>query len=169
MKRKKITSFDNEKIKFLRKLNKKKYRLESNSFLIENAKIIIKNNGNVGIGINPVSGFKLTVDGKIISEDVTVVEYVGADFVFADAYVLPKLEDVEKFIEKNKHLPEIPSAEEMKTNGLEIGDMQIKLLQKVEELTLYMIEQQKMIKKQQEEIEELKMKSAPQINTDLHR
>jgi hypothetical protein len=107
----------------------------------------------IGNSNSSYSGYMLTVNGKILSEDVKVVENVGADFVFYDDYNLPKLEDVEKFIEENNRLPEIPSAEEMKTNGVEIGDLQIKLLQKVEELTLYMIDQQKTIKKQQEEID----------------
>jgi hypothetical protein len=122
--------------------------------------LYVDGTGKIGIGTtNLQSGYILTINGKVYSEDIKVVEDVGADFVFADNYKLSKLEDVEEFIDKNKHLPEIPSADEMKNNGLEIGDMQIKLLQKVEELTLYVIEQQKALEAQQKEIEKLKEKT----------
>ncbi len=116
--------------------------------------IFIEYGGNVGIGTSNLNAdYILNVNGKILAEELKIEEEVGADFVFYDDYNLPKLEDVEKFIQKNKHLPEIPSANEMKTNGVEIGDLQIKLLQKVEELTLYLIAQQKTINQQQEQIE----------------
>jgi len=115
--------------------------------------IYIHNDGHVGIGTSDPGDYVLAVAGKILAEELKIEEEVGADFVFYDDYNLPKLEDVEKFIEKNNHLPEIPSANEMKTNGVEIGDLQIKLLQKVEELTLYLIAQQKTINQQHEQIE----------------
>jgi hypothetical protein len=112
--------------------------------------------GNLSIGCNPNEGYMLSVKGNLISEEVTIVETVGADFVFAKDYHLPALEEVESFIIKNEHLEEIPSAEAMIKNGVEIGKLQIKLLQKVEELTLYTIEQQKRLDKQAVEIKELK-------------
>ena len=68
-----------------------------------------------------------------------------ADFVFNDDYQLRPLSEVNAFIETNGHLPEIPSAAEVKENGMSLVEMQVKLLQKIEELTLYMIEQQKRI------------------------
>ena len=100
--------------------------------------------GNVGIGTtNPTS--KLTVAGNIASREVKVTVDAGADFVFENNYNLPSLDSVDKFITENKHLPEIASAEEMKKDGINLSEMNIKLLQKIEELTLYMIEMKKEI------------------------
>ena len=93
--------------------------------------------GNVGIGTdNPT--FKLSVLGTIRSTEV-VVETGWADYVFDNAYQLPLLSDVEKFIQENKHLPGIPSAAEIEKNGLQLGDTQKKMMEKIEELTLYVI------------------------------
>jgi hypothetical protein len=72
-----------------------------------------------------------------------VVNTTGADFVFDKKYSLRKLSEVKSYIEQNQHLPEIPSAKEMQTNGVELGEMNKKLLQKVEELTLYLIDKDK--------------------------
>ncbi|UOB17886.1 shufflon system plasmid conjugative transfer pilus tip adhesin PilV [Abyssalbus ytuae] len=111
--------------------------------------------GNVGIGtITPDS--KLTVAGNIHSREVKVTVNAGADFVFDKDYNLPKLEKVQEFIQQNGHLPEIPSAADMEQNGIHLSEMNIKLLQKIEELTLYTIEQEEKLKKQEEEIEKLK-------------
>jgi hypothetical protein len=101
-------------------------------------------NGNVGIGTtNPTS--KLTVAGNINSREVKVSVDAGADFVFEKDYTLPSLQEVEKFVTENKHLPEIASAKEMQKEGINLSEMNIKLLQKIEELTLYVIEQNKRI------------------------
>ena len=110
------------------------------------------NNGNLGIGTNtPDSGYKLTVKGKIWTREVKVTSTAGgADFVFENTYKLPTLEEVEQFITENKHLPEIASAKEMEENGIHLAEMNIKLLQKIEELTLYTIQQQKELEVQQE-------------------
>ncbi|MBS7256725.1 hypothetical protein [Flavobacterium branchiicola] len=111
-------------------------------------------NGNVGIGTaNPTS--KLTVAGNIASREVKVSVDAGADFVFDKDYNLPSLESVDKFIKENKHLPEIASANEMKKDGMNLSEMNIKLLQKIEELTLYMIEQKKNSNTQENKIEKL--------------
>jgi hypothetical protein len=67
------------------------------------------------------------------------------DYVFEDSYNLLELSEVEQFINKNKHLPGIPSASEVEANGIDIGDMQSKLLLKIEELTLYIIKLEKRI------------------------
>jgi hypothetical protein len=108
----------------------------SNSFIL---------NGNVGIGTaNPTD--KLTVAGNISSREVKVTVNAGADFVFENDYKLNSLDFLDKFIKENKHLPEIASAEEMQKEGINLSEMNIKLLQKIEELTLYMIE----IKKENE-------------------
>jgi hypothetical protein len=113
--------------------------------------------GNVGIGTtNPDS--KLTVAGKIHSQEVKVTVNAGADFVFQKDYHLKPLSEVEKYITENKHLPEIASANEMKNNGLELGEMNIKLLQKIEELTLYMIDFKKEMEVIKSENQTLKTK-----------
>jgi len=105
-------------------------------------------NGNVGIGtVSP--DYKLDVVGNIRAYSVQISTAKTADFVFDEDYQLRPLSEVENYIAANKHLPEIAPAAEMKEKGIDMGDMQIKLLQKVEELTLYVIQQQK-------EIEELK-------------
>ena len=108
------------------------------------AKMTIKD-GKVGIGtIAPDQ--MLTIKGKIHAEEVIIDLNVPiADYVFKPTYKLMPLTQVEQYVNKNNHLPEIPSATEIKKNGLSMGEMQNKLLQKVEELTLYLIEQQKRI------------------------
>ena len=119
-------------------------------------KMRIAGNGNVGIGtINPTS--KLTVAGNINSREVKVSVDAGADFVFDKDYALPSLQEVEKFVTENKHLPEIASAKEMQKEGINLSEMNIKLLQKIEELTLYVIEQQKLITQQTKELESHKV------------
>ncbi|MCY7293186.1 MAG: hypothetical protein LH615_13490 [Ferruginibacter sp.] len=95
------------------------------------------NNGNVGIGTANLAS-KLNVNGSIRSKEV-VVETGWADYVFDKKYKLKSLEEVEKYIEKNNHLPGIPSAAEIEKNGLQLGDTQRKMMEKIEELTLYMI------------------------------
>jgi hypothetical protein len=101
----------------------------------------------VGIGtITPDS--KLTVAGNIHAQEVKVTIDAGADFVFHEAYKLPSLDTVEIFIKKNKHLPEIASAKDMEENGILLAEMNIKLLQKIEELTLYTIEQENKLEEQ---------------------
>lgn len=102
----------------------------------------IATDGKVGIGtVNPAD--LLTVNGTAKAEEVIVAEDVGADFVFEEDYPLPELSELEKYIDRHKHLPEIPTAGQMKRDGVKVGDLQMKLLQKIEELTLYMIELQK--------------------------
>ncbi|WP_336958637.1 hypothetical protein [Chryseobacterium contaminans] len=110
--------------------------------------------GNVGIGTrNPDQ--KLTVKGKIHAEDVIVDMNVPADYVFQKYfdgesslrpdYQMPTLQELEAFVKENKHLPEIPSGDAIKKDGVNLGDFQMKLLQKIEELTLYVISQNKEI------------------------
>ena len=120
----------------------------------ENGLMVIKN-GNVGIGTdNPKT--KLSVEGTIISSEIIVLTDISKypDFVFSDNYKLRSLKELEKYIEENNHLPDIPKTNEV-IDGIVLGEMNIKLLQKVEELTLYTIEQQKQIDKQMKLIEKL--------------
>jgi len=114
-------------------------------------KLIIKSsNGYVGVGTtNPT--YRLTVNGGILCEEVKVIGNVpDADYVFEEDYPLAPLSEVESFIKENKHLPNIPSAQEFKTNGYKVGDMDEMLLRKVEELTLYIIQLEKQVKELQE-------------------
>ena len=116
-------------------------------------------NGCLGIGTTETSDYKLAVAGKIRATEVKV-EHLDNwyDYVFEDDYNLSPVKELETYIKQNKHLPDVPSAKEVKENGINLGEMNGILLKKVEELTLYMIEQQKMIEGQQKEIEELKEK-----------
>lgn len=109
--------------------------------------MVINSNGNVLINKTAQTNleYKLDVNGKIRANEV-VVNTTGADFVFSENYNLIGLNEVETFIKENKHLPEIPNAEEMQQNGMGLSEMNTKLLQKVEELTLYIIDQEKRIK-----------------------
>ena len=128
--------------------------------------MVLNNDGSVGISANTVpTGFKLAVGGDIIAERVVVkLQANWPDFVFKKNYGLRPLSEVEAFINQNNHLPEIPSAKEVAERGIDVGDMNAKLLQKVEELTLYLIEMKKENEKQakenirqSEEIEKLKL------------
>lgn len=111
----------------------------------------LRSDGRVGIGTtNPDQA--LTVKGKIHSEEIIVdLNVPGPDYVFEEDYDLPTLSEIEAFIKANKHLPEVPSAEEMETNGISLGEMNMLLLKKIEELTLYQIELLKRIEKLEEE------------------
>lgn len=117
-------------------------------------KIVFNTNQmQIGTSVALPSGYKLGVGGKVLCEELKVkLQSVGwPDYVFADNYKLLSLTEVEKFIQQNKHLPNIPPASEVEKEGLEVGDMQRRMMEKLEELTLYIIQQQK-------EIEDLKTK-----------
>lgn len=107
-------------------------------------------NGSVGIGTATPGSYKLAVEGTIGARKVKVMQGSWADFVFDASYALPPLSEVEAHVKSYKHLPGIPSAKEISVDGLDVGDMQTKQMQKIEELTLYLIEQDKMMKSQQE-------------------
>lgn len=111
-------------------------------------------NKKVQLAIKPNGNASL--QGKFEAKEVKVTLTPTADFVFDEKYDLPKLEEVEKHIKEKKHLPEIASAKVMEKEGVNVGEFQIKLLQKIEELTLYSIEQNKQIKQQSEQLKHLK-------------
>ncbi|WP_281988346.1 tail fiber protein [Aquimarina aggregata] len=103
-------------------------------------------NGNVGIG-TATPDARLTVKGKIHAEEVKIDLSVPApDYVFKKEYELLTIDEVQQHIKEKGHLPNIPSAEVMENNGIELGAMNMKLLEKIEELTLYTIAQEKEIK-----------------------
>lgn len=114
----------------------------------------INNGSNINFSAGMVSigttrtplGYRLAVGGKIISEEVVVrIQANWPDYVFANDYKLPPLAEVEKFVRVNKHLPDVPTAAQVSDNGIAIGELNTILMQKVEELTLYLIEQEKRI------------------------
>jgi hypothetical protein len=117
---------------------------------------IITNDGNVGIGTTTTGNHKLAVDGSIGAREIQIESSEWSDFVFEDNFELKSINELESYIDKNKRLPDIPSASEVEKEGIKLGEMNAKLLQKVEELTLYMIEQNKRIEKLEKENELLK-------------
>ncbi len=104
-------------------------------------------NGNVGIYANDTKGYQLAVNGAAIFTKVVVHTYPFPDYVFDSTYRLAPLASIETYIQTNHHLPEIPSADSVQENGLDIGNNQAVLLKKIEELTLYLINQQKELQK----------------------
>ncbi|WP_461630280.1 hypothetical protein [Labilibaculum euxinus] len=121
-----------------------------------NESMIIKSDGNVGIGTTTTGTHKLAVNGTIGAREIKIEATGWSDFVFENDYQLKNLEEVESYITKNNHLPDVPSEKEVLKNGIQLGEMNAKLLQKIEELTLYMIEQNKEIKELRKEIQVLK-------------
>ncbi|AWH86725.1 hypothetical protein HYN59_17140 [Flavobacterium album] len=114
------------------------------------------------VGGVSVSAYRLFVKGGILTDEVRVAT-TWADYVFANDYKLPALSEVEQYIAKNGHLPNVPSAKTVEADGIEVGEMAKIHQEKIEELTLYAIEQNKQIEtqksqleKQQKEIDELK-------------
>ncbi len=93
--------------------------------------------------------YLLAVDGAIRTRKVTVTPHGWADFVFEDSYKPKELSEVKEFIKKHKHLPNVPSQKEVEENGVDVGEMQVILLQKIEELTLYVIELEEKLEKLQ--------------------
>ena len=113
--------------------------------------------GSIGIGTVNTEGYKLAVNGIIRAKEIKV-ESDWADFVFKKDYKLPTLKEVETHINENGTLPGIPSEAEVKANGVNLAETNVLLLQKIEELTLYTIQQQKILDNQQKQIEELNVK-----------
>lgn len=114
----------------------------------------INNGSNINFSAGMVSigttrtplGFKLAIGGKIISEEVVVrIQANWPDYVFGEKYRLPSLSEIERFISANKHLPDVPTAQQVSENGLAMGELNAVLVKKIEELTLYLIAQEKRI------------------------
>jgi len=106
--------------------------------------------GNLSIGVANTQGYKLAVNGNIRAKEIKVENANWPDYVFAKNYKLTSLQETERYIQEKGHLPGIPSAEEVKVNGIDLGEMNAKLLQKIEELTLQLIEKGKEFSKEKE-------------------
>ena len=138
-----------------------------NSYLEANGDekgFVIRSNGgnkillmsNVGIGTQDTHGYELAVNGNIRSKEIKVEASPWPDYVFTKEHQLPSLIDLESYIKSNNHLPEIPSAKEVESEGVSLGEMNAKLLKKIEEMTLYILDINKQVQSQQQEISELK-------------
>ena len=101
--------------------------------------------GSVGIGTRTTGSFKLAVEGAIGARKIQVTQGAWADFVFQPDYKLPSLQETEQYVKANSHLPGIPSEKEVQEKGIDIGEMNKILVQKIEELTLHVIAQQKQL------------------------
>jgi hypothetical protein len=117
-------------------------------------RVAILDNGNVGVGTATPTE-KLSVNGNIRSKKIIVSASPWPDYVFDTSYQLAPLQQVEKYIQQNKHLPDVPSAAVVAKDGVDLGDNQAVLLKKIEELTLYIIEQNKKLEEQGERIKKL--------------
>jgi hypothetical protein len=124
----------------------------------------IKPGGNVGIGTTSPDA-KLAVSGQVHAQEVKVsVTVPGPDYVFEKDYKLTSLEEIKDYIDQNKHLPEVPSAKEMEKNGIQLGEMNMLLLKKIEELTLHVIE----LKRENAELKDHK-NQIDQLRMDLNK
>lgn len=122
-----------------------------------NIRMFISATGNVGIGTTNPGTFKLAVEGKVgAREFVATLSTPWPDFVFSKEYTLMPLSELENFVNETNHLPNIPSSKEISDNGVSLGEMNSMLLQKIEELTLYIIDQNKKIEALQNEVDVLK-------------
>lgn len=111
-------------------------------------------NGNLGIGINSPAE-KLSVNGNIRAKEIKVETANWPDYVFSKDYQLLSLQETEEHIKEKGYLPGIPSAQEVKSNGIDLGEMNVKLLKKIEELTLHLIQQEKKNNAQTQTIQRL--------------
>jgi len=127
------------------------YNTASDTF---NTRIHVNTSGNVGIGTSDPQS-KLAVNGTINAKEVKVTYSGWSDYVFDENYDLPAIEKVESYLIANKHLPDIPSAREVERKGIAVSGMLAMQMQKIEELTLYIIEQNRKIKKLEEQMANL--------------
>lgn len=130
-----------------------KISVNSSGNMTMNANSFSLTGGNIGIGCAANGGYRLSVKGKVHAEEV-VVELMSdwPDYVFSSDYNLPELDNVKKYIESNGHLPDFPSADIISNEGISLAEMNALLLKKIEELTLYIINQDERIKKLENEL-----------------
>ncbi len=124
------------------------------------------NGGNIGIGTTSPDT-KLTVNGTVHAKEVKVDVNIAPDYVFEKNYKIKPLAEVKNYIAANKHLPEIPSAKNMEKDGVNLSEIDMKLLQKVEELTLYLIDKDSQILNQQKQIDN-QQKRLTKLERQIH-
>ncbi len=127
---------------------------------IETESMRIESGGHVGIGTVDPGSYKLAVEGTIGARAVEVKAGPWADFVFDKNYKLRPLKEVESFITAHQHLPDVPSEKEIKEKGINVANMDATLLQKIEELTLYAIEQNKRMEEQDKRMKAIEKENA---------
>lgn len=123
-------------------------------------RVVVNKDGKVGIGTTTTGNHRLAVEGSIGAREIKVEASGWSDFVFEKDYYLPPLKEVENYIKLKGHLKDIPSAKEVERNGFYLGEMDAKLLQKIEELTLYAIAQEKKLQSQEKKIKTLQSQNA---------
>lgn len=128
---------------------------------IEGVKIF---NGKIGIGTTSQGNYRLSVKGAIRAQALKIEPGSWADYVLYDTYKLPALNEVESFIKSNRHLPDMPSEAEVKRAGIDVGEMNVLLLKKIEELTLYMIEKDKEVGELKSRVKKLESRKGNFIN-----
>jgi len=117
-------------------------------------RLVVTNAGGVGIGTTNPNGYMLAVNGSAIATSFNVKAYANwPDYVFKSDYHLPTLTDLKNYIDQNHHLPDVPSAEQVAKDGLNLGDMNRLLMQKTEELTIYLIQKDEKINQQQKQLD----------------
>lgn len=126
------------------------------------------NGGNVGIGTTDTKGYKLAVNGTVVANAMTVKVYPWADYVFSKTHRLPTLTEVKDYIDKNHHLPDMPSAAQVEKDGLNLGEINTVLTKKVEELTLYLINGEKRENDLRSQVNKLQQQ-LQDINTKLSK
>jgi len=120
------------------------WKVNTDSGLSGNFQLFLRNDGNVGIGTEETYDYKLAIAGRALCEEIKVKLVADwPDYVFDKNHKLPSLQDVDRFISEHKHLPDVPSSQEVRENGINVGEMNAILLKKVEELTLYVIAMEK--------------------------
>ncbi len=123
------------------------------------SRLVLQNGGGalqIGSAVTP-SGYAVSVNGRVICEELKIKASSNwPDYVFSDNYTLTPLPDLRTFINKYKHLPNVPSASEIEKDGIEVGNMEKRLMEKIEELTLYILQQEEKIKSIETELETMK-------------
>lgn len=126
------------------------------------SRLVLQNDGSavqIGNVVAP-SGYKVAVTGKVICEEVRIQDAADwPDYVFADDYALRSMDELRDFIEEHKHLPNIPSAAEVESQGIAVGDMQKRMMEKIEELALYILQLEVSCRSLEKEISVLKATS----------
>jgi len=120
---------------------------------IPNERMRIASNGDVMIGTTLSNGYKFSVNGNIRAKEIKVETNNWPDYVFEKGYQFPNLEETENYINTHKHLPDVPAAAVVEKEGISLGEMNKVLLKKIEELTLYLIDQHQSIKQQQDQLQ----------------